>query len=152
MAPSGWLGRARAPPTIAPALARGVDAAVRRFEQSDAAERAAFLRRSGVRRCVLPETDSRQWRTVAEVPDWKMRVFECNPGAARAVIASYAEVTAAPSDPGWQREALFVPALRDDVARMAAMPAAAGKPGPPEPPFGRIVADGGPRVVLQGAA
>src|SRR5215211_2610396 len=62
------------------------DAAVRRFEQASIAERAAFLRRSGVRRCVLPLTEQRQFRIVAEVPDWNMRVFECNPGASRVVV------------------------------------------------------------------
>ena len=39
-------------------------------------ERAAFLRRSGVRRCVLPLTEPRQFRIVAQVTDWNMRVFE----------------------------------------------------------------------------
>jgi prepilin-type N-terminal cleavage/methylation domain-containing protein len=128
------------------------DATVRRFEQADAAERAAFLRRSGVRRCVLPVTESRQWRVVAEVPDWSMRVFECNPGATRAFIASSVDVSVEPHDLTWQRDALFDPALRDDVARVAAVPAVAGRPGPPEPPFTRIVKDGATTVVIEASA
>jgi prepilin-type N-terminal cleavage/methylation domain-containing protein len=101
---------------------------------------------------VLPATDPRQWRPVADVPDWNMRVFECNPGAARAYLASYVEVSSAPPDPSWEREALFIPGLRDDAVRVAAVPAAAGQPGPPEPSFARIVEDGATTVVIEASA
>jgi prepilin-type N-terminal cleavage/methylation domain-containing protein len=152
MAPSGWRVREALSydlPALWPAEYEG---AVRRFEQADAAERAAFLRRGGVRRCVVPATEQRQWRMVAEVPDWNMRVFECDPGATRAIIASSVEVSVEPWDLTWQRDALFDPGLRDDVARVPAMPAVAGRPGPPEPPFARIVRDGATTVVVEASA
>jgi prepilin-type N-terminal cleavage/methylation domain-containing protein len=152
MAPSGWRVREALSydlPAMWPAEYEG---AVRRFEQANAAERAAFLRRAGVRRCVLPATEQRQWRMVGEVPDWNMRVFECDPGATRAIIASSVQVSVDPGDLAWQLDALFEAGLRDDVARVPAMAAAAGRPGPPEPPFARIVRDDATTVVVEASA
>jgi prepilin-type N-terminal cleavage/methylation domain-containing protein len=56
-----------------------------------------------------------------------------------------------PADIAWEREALFATDLPDDVARVAAMPATAGRAGPPEPPSIRIVHDGATVVELAAA-
>ena len=152
MAPSGWRVREALSYDLPHLLPADYEATVLRFEQANTAERAAFLRRSGVRRCVLPLTEARQFRIVAEVPDWNMRVFECNPGAARVVIAPAADVARDASDLAWQREALFDPALPDDVARVAVMPAVSGRPGTPEEPMARIVEDGATTVVVEASA
>ncbi len=149
MAPSGWRVREALSydlPYLWPAEYEGT---VRRFEQADTGERAAFLRRSGVRRCVLPVTEQRQFRIVADVPDWNMRVFDCDPGATRVVLASSADVARDPEDLAWQRDALFDLALPDEGARLPALPAASGRPGPPEPALARIVEDGGTTVVVE---
>ena len=107
-------------------------------------ERAAFLRRSGVRRCVLPAD-----RTAA-VPRRRggARTGTCASSSAtrvRRACSSRPSVDVArdPVDLAWQREALFDPALPDDVARLAVMPATCrAAPGTPEPPAARIVQDG----------
>jgi prepilin-type N-terminal cleavage/methylation domain-containing protein len=101
---------------------------------------------------VLPAAEPRQWRAVADVPDWNMRVFECDPGATRLVIASSVEVAREPSDLDWQRDALFDPALADDLARVPAVPATSGGPGPPAAPFARIVEDEATTVVVEASA
>ncbi|HEY2432116.1 MAG TPA: YfhO family protein [Vicinamibacterales bacterium] len=108
MAPSGWGVREALSydlPYLWPAEYEGT---VRRFEQASAEERDAFLRRSGVRWCVLPVANDNypaqaSWRVVADVSDWNMRVYECHPDAARVAFA------AEPRD----REALFDPRLPD---------------------------------------
>jgi prepilin-type N-terminal cleavage/methylation domain-containing protein len=97
----------------------------------------------------LPTTESRQFRRAADVPDWNMAVFECNAGAVRAFIAPVVTVAPDAADLAWQREGLFDPALPDDVARIPAMPATAGRAGTPEPPSVRIVHDGASAVVLE---
>jgi prepilin-type N-terminal cleavage/methylation domain-containing protein len=152
MAPSGWRVREALSYDLPYLWPAEYEATVRRFEQADAAERAAFLRRAGVRRCVLPLTEPRQFRVVAEVPDWNMRVFECDPGASRAIVPSSVEISREPADLTWQREALFDPALSDDVARLPAMPVTSAAAGRPELPAARIVQDGGTRVVVEASA
>jgi prepilin-type N-terminal cleavage/methylation domain-containing protein len=129
MAPSGWRVREALSYDLPYLWPAGYEATVRRFEQADREERAAFLRRSGVRRCVLPEAEPRQYRVVADVRDWNMRVFECDNGATRLYFASSVSIARDPADLAWQREALFDPAARDDAVRLAAAPgtpAAAG--------------------------
>src|SRR5262249_48660744 len=76
---------------------------VRRFEQATPDERDAFLRRTGVRWCVLPSTSPHPGRAVAEGSDWYMRVFECHPVASRVALTSAAG----------DLEALFDPARPD---------------------------------------
>src|ERR1700749_706625 len=78
MASSGW-GVREALSYDLPAL-RSTDYAAARtaFDKSPPDERAAFRRRSGVNRCVLPVTMRVSYPVVAEVPDWAMRVFDCN--------------------------------------------------------------------------
>jgi prepilin-type N-terminal cleavage/methylation domain-containing protein len=152
MAPSGWRVREALSYDLPHLWPAEYEAAVRRFEQASTAERAAFLRRSGVRRCVLPLTEQRQFRLVAQVPDWNMRVFECNPGAARVIVTPSLEVAGEPADLAWQREALFDPALPEDVVRVASRPAAAGRPGTPEEPVARIVEDRATTVVVEASA
>ncbi|HMC77226.1 MAG TPA: prepilin-type N-terminal cleavage/methylation domain-containing protein [Vicinamibacterales bacterium] len=152
MAPSGWRVREALSYDLPYLWPAEYEAAVRRFEQAAQSERAAFLRRSGVRRCVFPISESRQFRVVADVPGWNMRVFECDPGATRVFIASATELSPDPADLAWQREALFDPALTDEVARMAALPAATAPAGPYVPPFTQIVQDGAGAVVVEASA
>jgi hypothetical protein len=80
MMPSGWGVREALSYDLPYLWPAEYEATLRRFEQADTPARAAFLRRTAVRRCVLPATESRQFHVVAEVPDWNMRVFECNAG------------------------------------------------------------------------
>jgi prepilin-type N-terminal cleavage/methylation domain-containing protein len=127
------------------------EATLRRFEEAARDQRAAFLRRSGVRRCVLPRTETRQYSRVADVPDWNMAVFECDPGAARVFLAPSVAIAPAGAGIEWERDALFDPALPDDVARIARMPATAGVAGAQEYPFVRIVHDGASRVEIEAA-
>ena len=110
MAPSGWRVREALSYDLPYLWPAEYEATVKRFEQAVPAERAVFLRRTGVRRCVLPVTEERQWRVVADVPDWNMRVFECDPGATRVFLTSSADVARDPEDLTWQRDALFDPA------------------------------------------
>ncbi len=152
MAPSGWRVREALSYDLPYLWPAEYEATVKRFERAGPAERAAFLRRSGVRRCILPRTESRQWRPVADVPGWNMRVFECDPGASRAFIASSVQVAPAPPDPEWERDALFDPAAADQSARLAAMPAASGTVGPYESPFARIVEDRASHVAIEASA
>src|SRR5204863_2021834 len=76
MAPSGWRVREALSYDLPYLWPAEYEATVRRFEQAPQPERAAFLRRSGVRRCVLPLTENRQYRVVAQVPNRNMQVFE----------------------------------------------------------------------------
>jgi prepilin-type N-terminal cleavage/methylation domain-containing protein len=152
MAPSGWRVREALSYDLPHLWPAEYEAAVRRFEHANTAERAAFLRRSGVRRCVLPFTEERQFRIAAEVTDWNMRLFECNPGATRVIVTPSVEVAREPPDLAWQREALFDPSLPDDVARVGVLPAVAGRPGTPEEPMARIVQDDATTVVVEASA
>ena len=152
MAPSGWRVREALSYDLPYLWPSEYEATVRRFEQAGVEERAAFLRRAGVSRCVLPVAEPRQYRVVAEVPDWNMRVFDCDLGASRVVIASVVDISRDPADLAWQREALFDPALPDDVARLAEMPVTSAAAGTPQPSATRIVEDGGTRVVIDASA
>ncbi len=152
MAPSGWRVREALSYDLPFLWPAEYEATVRRFEQAHTSERTAFLRRSGVRRCVLPLTEQRPWHAVADVSGWNMRVFECDPGATRVFMASSVEIAREPADLSWQRDALFDPALADDVARLAVMPSTSGRAGPPDPPFARIVQDGATTVVVEASA
>ncbi len=152
MAPSGWRVREALSYDLPHLWPAEYEATVAAFEQAGTPGRAAFLRRSGVRHCVLPAAESRQWRLVADVPGWNMRVFECDPGASRVFIASSVDISRDPSDPAWEREALFDPAIGDQTARLPAMPAVSGRAGPNEPPFARIVQDEAMRVVIEASA
>jgi membrane protein YfhO len=154
MAPSGWGVREALSYDLPYLWPAEYEAAVRRFETAAPAERAAFLRRAGVRRCVLPVTEARQYRRVAPVPNWNMQLFECDPGAKRVFVTPSIDVAVAPepSDLFWQRESLFDPALPDDAARVAAMPAVSGRPGPPEERTARILEDGATSVLVEASA
>ena len=149
MAPSGWRVREALSYDLPYLWPAEYEATLRRFEQAEPDGRAAFLRRSGVRRCVLPKSEPRQYAHLAAVPDWNMAVFDCDPGAHRAFVAPAVDVARAGQDLAWQREALFDPAVWDDVVRVAAMPLPAGRAGPPEPPSVRIVHDGASTVELE---
>jgi prepilin-type N-terminal cleavage/methylation domain-containing protein len=149
MAPSGWRVREALSYDLPYLWPAEYEATLRRFEQAGPAERAAFLRRAAVRRCVLPIAQTRADPVVAEVPGWKMRVYDCNPGATRAYIASSIEVARDRADLAWQRDALFNLALPDDGVRLDAMPPPAGTPSAARGASVRIVEDGTTRVTLE---
>jgi prepilin-type N-terminal cleavage/methylation domain-containing protein len=149
MAPSGFRVREALSYDLPSLWPPEYEAAVKQFELSGPDARHAFLRRSGVRRCVLPATEPRQFRVVAAVPDWNMRVFECDPGATRVFLASEIGVSGDPADLAWERNALFDTQLPDTVVRVAVLPPAAGRAGAPDAPSVRIVEDGSTRVVVE---
>ena len=129
MEPSGWKVREALSydlPVLMPATYGRV---VRRFVEAPAGERDAFLRRSGVRWCVVPE-DRPEGDIAAAVPDWHMIVIVCNPSAARAFITSTVESGA---DTKAQEDTLFDPRLPDDILRLdtALPPPAEGRPAAP---------------------
>jgi prepilin-type N-terminal cleavage/methylation domain-containing protein len=149
MAPSGWGVREALSYDLPYLWPHDYDDTVRRFEQATRDERDAFLRRSGVRWCVLPASQRRPWRPIADVPDWNMRVYECDPDATRIFIAAIVQIAHDSSDLAWQREALFDPKLPDDIARLDRMPAAAGREGSPEPAMARFIDEGTTTVAIE---
>lgn len=151
MAPSGWGVREALSYDLPFLWPAEYEALVGQFEEAGRDERAAFLRRAGVRRCVLPASTPPPGPVVAEVPGWNMRVSECNPGATRAFLASPVEIARDADDGGWQRDALFDIALPDSIARLSTLPAVAGSAGPPETPSVHIVEDGGTTVTVEAA-
>jgi hypothetical protein len=151
MAPSGWQVREALSydlPALRPAE---YETAMKEFEQSGPEVRATFLRRAGVRRCVLPIAEGRPYAAVADVPDWGMRVYDCHPQATRVVIASAVDVALEPADLAWQQRALFDDTVADDRVRLPRVPAEAGLPSTPEPPSARIVEDGTTHVTVEAA-
>jgi len=149
MAPSGWRVREALSYDLPYLWPAQYEATVRRFEHGGRLERDAFLRRSGVRWCVVPMAQHREWPAIANVDDWNMRVYDCHPGATRAYIAENAAVAADPTDEVWAREALFNPALPDEAVRLPAMPPPAGRPGAPGTPSLRFVQDDPNDVTLE---
>lgn len=146
MAPSGWgLHEALSYdlPVLWPAE---YDLAVRTFEHTGTRERTAFLRRTGVRWCVLPASRVPSDVSMAEITHWDMRVFECNPSATRVFVTTTARRG---SDPDWQRTALFDPDVPDDELRVAEEPAAAGREGPGHTPAARILSDRPNDVIIE---
>jgi prepilin-type N-terminal cleavage/methylation domain-containing protein len=151
MAPSGWRVREALSydlPRIWPAE---YEATLRAFEEADQPSRDAFLRRSGVRWCVVPVSQTRPWRAIADVSNWNMRAYECHPDATRVFITTHYVVAADPSDLAWQRRALLDPSLPDDVLRLAERPQAVGRDGAPAPASARIVDDEGTHVAVAAA-
>ncbi len=151
MAPSGWRVREALSYDLPYVWPAQYEATVRQFEQAGPAARDAFLRRSGVRWCVVSRLHqdhigAPDWRAIAEVDDWTMRVYECHPDATRVLIASSIAVATDPQDGAWQREALFDPEQPDTAVRLDAMPPPAGRPGAPGPSSARIVQDEGTAV------
>lgn len=149
MAPSGWRVREALSYDLPYLWPSDYEATLARFEEADRDQRDAFLRRSGVRVCVLPEGQSRQFPRLADVPDWNMSVYLCGAGATRAFVTSAVALARDADDLAWQREALFDPALPDDVARVAVMPVPAGRAGAPGEPSVRIVHDRANTVVIE---
>jgi prepilin-type N-terminal cleavage/methylation domain-containing protein len=154
MAPSGWGVREALSYDLPYLWPAEYDATVRQFELASPEQRAAFLRRSGVRWCVLPAEFSRRsvmpdGRPLAEVPAWKMRVFECHPAASRLLLSSRADIMPDPPDPTWARDALFDPTLPDDSIRLPSMPQTAGRAGMSAPPAAHFVQDGASTVVVE---
>jgi len=116
MEPSGWKARESVSYDLPVLLPAEYGAAMHRFVDAGPFAREAFLRRSGVRWCVLPE-DFADGRIIAKVPDWHMIVTECNPAASRIFVATSAEIS---SNFRSQQDALFDPSLADSVLRIDA--------------------------------
>ena len=147
MAPSGWRVREALSYDLPVLWPADYAATVRRFDHASAAERLAFLRRSGVRWCVLPDVRE-GWPIEARIPHWRMALFDCDPRAARAIVTTR---VAAGQDEAWQREGLFDPSLPDDALRVDRVPPVAGVTGPPEAPAVRVTFDDGSEVGLAAA-
>jgi prepilin-type N-terminal cleavage/methylation domain-containing protein len=144
MAPSGWRVREALSYDLPVLWPVEYEAAVRTFEHSERAARDAFLRRSGVRWCVLPRRSG--WTPITEVAHWEMDLVECNPAATRVFATTKAESGA---DATWQRAALFDAALPDDVLRLPSPPPLIATPRPAAAPSARIVADRPGEVVVE---
>jgi prepilin-type N-terminal cleavage/methylation domain-containing protein len=124
MAPSGWRVREAVSYDLPVLLPSEYGAALRRFLEAPSSARDVFLRRAGVRWCVLP-WDRDAGRTIGDVPDWQMIVTECNPSASRVFVAPAADVAA---DVLAQEDALFDPRVPDALVRIASAPPPAGRP------------------------
>ena len=149
MAPSGWGVREALSYDLPVLWPREYELVVRRFERASPQERGAFLRRSGVRWCVLPDGARPDLRHFADIPHWQMQLYDCNPAATRTFITYMAEADAGADR---QREALFDPDLDDAVLRLDGdAPPAAGESGPPAPASARIVQDGTNTVEIEAA-
>jgi prepilin-type N-terminal cleavage/methylation domain-containing protein len=159
MAPSGW-GLHEALSYDLPVLwPSEYERTVRAFEHAGTRERDAFLRRSGVRWCVLPSARVPTNVSLAEIPHWDMRVLECHPAPQRVFVTTRVKTGA---DPNWQRAALFNADVADDELRIAAEPPLAGTVEVvkaeqtsiaetrriAEPPFARIVHDAPNDVII----
>lgn len=149
MAPSGWGVREALSYDLPVLWPAEYERTVRRFERATPAERDAFLRRSGVRWCVVSDARPRPWRAIADVPDWSMRAYECHPDATRVFVASPIQIASDPGNEAWLRNGLFDPSVSDTVARLPRAPATAGRPGPPGPASATIVRDDPTVVVVE---
>jgi prepilin-type N-terminal cleavage/methylation domain-containing protein len=147
MAPSGWRVREALSYDLPVLWPSEYEAVVRAFEHAGRPQRDAFLRRSGVRWCIV-RAPSGGTPVLTEVAHWEMRLVECGPSATRVFVSTGASVGA---DQNWQRAALFDTAASDDVLRLASTPASAGVSGTPEPPSARITHDADNEVVIEAA-
>jgi prepilin-type N-terminal cleavage/methylation domain-containing protein len=146
MAPSGWRVREALSYDLPVLWPAEYELAVRAFEHAGRPQRDAFLRRSGVRWCVVPSSTQ---PAIVQIAHWEgLTLVECAPAATRIFVTLKGNVG---SDPNWQRAALFDPKSPDDVLRMPAVPALAGTPGPPEPARARITDDGANTLTVEAA-
>jgi prepilin-type N-terminal cleavage/methylation domain-containing protein len=122
MEPSGWKVREAVSYDLPILLSSNYGTAVRRFLAAGPAARSAFLRRSGVRWCVVP-WDRPDGEMIDEVPDWQMIATVCAPDATRVFVAA-ADVTS--GDTAVQQDALFDPRLDDSVLRVDSVAPARG--------------------------
>jgi prepilin-type N-terminal cleavage/methylation domain-containing protein len=144
MAPSAWRVREALSYDL-PVLWPGeYEAVVRAFEHAGRQQRDAFLRRSGVRWCVLPKGSP--GTPIVEVAHWEMQLVECTPSATRVYVTTAAEFG---TDPNWQRAALFDAGSPDEVLRLASPPRVTGTPGPPAEPAAHILRDDASVVVVE---
>ena len=139
MAPSGWRVREALSYDLPVLWPSEYEAVVRAFEHAGREQRDAFLRRSGVRWCVLPSPSE---QPIAEVAHWEgLKLVECDPIGDPRVRDD--DVAALGGDPDWQRAALFDPSLRDDDLRVAASGAGtAGTGRAGDACHARIIEDG----------
>ena len=146
MAPSGWRVREALSYDLPVLWPSEYEAIVRAFEHAGREQRKAFLRRSGVRWCVLPSPSE---TPLAEVSHWEgMKLVECDPSATRVFVTTTGRIGA---DPNWQRAALFDTASGDSELRLPWLPDVAGIAGAPEPADARIIEDGANDVTLEAA-
>jgi prepilin-type N-terminal cleavage/methylation domain-containing protein len=139
MFPSGWRVREALSYDLPVLWPVEYEELVRRFETASAEERDAFLRRAGVRWCVLPKDSRPGLQPIAEVPHWKMSVFDCHPTATRVFLTATVHEG---NDPVWQQNALFDTSAPDEELRVAKTPPVTGAPGQPAPGSVRIAFDG----------
>jgi prepilin-type N-terminal cleavage/methylation domain-containing protein len=146
MAPSGWNVREALSYDLPVLWPSEYEVVVRAFEHAGREARDAFLRRSGVRWCVLPTRLLE--KPIVQVAHWDMGLIECGPSATRVFVTTTASFGA---DPNWQRAALFDPSSPDDGLRLASAPPRAGAAGPAVPSGARIVTDEADLVVVEAA-
>ena len=145
MAPSGWRVREALSYDLPVLWSSEYEAVVRAFEHAGRRERAAFLRRSGVRWCIVPPASAGP-APLVDVAHWDMRLFECGPSATRVFVTTKGAVG---SDPNWQRAALFDAHSPDDELRLGVAPPPAGIPGAPESAAARITRDSADDVLIE---
>ena len=115
MAPSGWRVREALSYDLPVLWPSEYEAVVRLFEHAGRQQRDAFLRRSGVRWCIVPSASE---QPIVEVAHWETKLFECGPTATRVFTTTNVSLG---SNGEWQRAALFDARLPDDVLRMASI-------------------------------
>ena len=149
MAPSGWGVREALSYDLPLLWPAEYERTVRRFEHAAAAERDAFLRRTDVRWCVVPDSQRHPWEPIADVPDWSMRVYDCHPDATRVFIATEIQIARDPQDEVWERDALFDPSLADTIVRLPRMATTTAQATVPLPASAIIVRDAPSEVVVE---
>jgi Bacterial membrane protein YfhO len=111
-----------------------------RFVDATRDQRFQWLRRGGVRYCLMREPLLKEERVLARVPNFEDSVlFECDPQAARALVVPEARIVPSLDEQG---ERLFQQEGGPELLMLSsAPPAAAGTPGPPVTPLARFVLD-----------
>ena len=95
MAPSGWRVREALSYDLPVLWPSEYEAIVRAFEHAGREQRKAFLRRSGVRWCVLPSPSNSRSRRSRTGRGRKL--FECDPSATRVVVTTTGRIGTIPT-------------------------------------------------------
>ena len=117
MAPSGWRVREALWYDLPVLWPSEYEAVVRAFEHAGREQRNAFLRRSGVRWCVLPSPSG---TPLAEVAHWEgMKLVECDPSATRVFVTTTGRSAPIPTG---NAPRCSTPPQADHELRMPSMP------------------------------
>jgi prepilin-type N-terminal cleavage/methylation domain-containing protein len=143
MAPSGWRVREALSYDLPVLWPSEYEAVVRLFEHAGRQQRDAFLRRSGVRWCIVPSASE---QPIVEVAHWETKLFECGPTATRVFTTTNVSLG---SNGEWQRAALFDASEGHVKAQEPAKLVPAGRAGSPETPPAPIVEDGANDVTIE---